>query len=213
MVYYATVSGHGRWEFTDNDMSIKNRALVEDLDYNETVKAYIAANLELEKAMTSLLNRLEEAGKLDDTVIVLAADHHPYFMSDEDMENLAKKELDQFSLYKNNLIIYNTEMEYTQINKSCSTIDVLPTVLNLFNIEYDSRIIIGKDILDDSSEGLVIFADHSWLNEYGAYSATNGTFSGSKDDDYVNYICSLVENRYLMSRNILIQDYYKLLFD
>lgn len=213
MVYYATVSGHGRWEFTDNDMSIKNRALVEDLDYSETVKAYIAANLELEKAMTSLLNRLEEAGKLDDTVIVLAADHHPYFMSDEDMENLAKKELDQFSLYKNNLIIYNAEMEYTQINKSCSTIDVLPTVLNLFGIKYDSRIIIGKDILDDSGTGLVIFADHSWLDEYGSYSAANGTYSGSRDNDYVNYICSLVENRYLMSRNILIQDYYKLIFN
>ena len=215
MVYYATVSGHGEWGFGYNDMAEKNKELVEDLPYSDTVKAYISANLELENALTALVNKLEEAGKLDDTVIVLAADHHPYFMADEYVEEMAGKELDQFSLYKNNLIIYNSTMEYTQIDKLCNTIDVLPTVLNLFGIEYDSRLMVGKDILS-SSPGLVIFADYSWLNEKGKYSYDTKTFTSSNgdvSDEYIEKMNNEVSNKYLISRNILIYDYYKLAYD
>lgn len=213
MVYYATVSGHGSWTFSDNDMSIKNKDLVEDLDYNENVKAYIAANLELEKAMTSLLEILAENGRLEDTVIILAADHHPYFLSDDDMENMAGKDLDKFSLYKSNLIIYNPETEHTLIDKPCNTIDVFPTMLNLFDFDYDSRIIIGKDILDSKTSGLVIFADYSWLTSKGAFDAENSAFNGTESQEYLNYYNNLVYNRYLMSRNILIKDYYKLVLN
>ncbi len=215
MVYYATVSGHGEWGFGYNDMAEKNKELVEDLPYSDTVKAYISANLELENALTALVNKLEEAGKLDDTVIVLAADHHPYFMADEYVEEMAGKELDQFSLYKNNLIIYNSTMEYTQIDKLCNTIDVLPTVLNLFGIEYDSRLMVGKDILS-SSPGLVIFADYSWLNEKGKYSYDTKTFTSSNGEvsnEYIEKMNNEVSNKYLVSRNILIYDYYKLAYD
>ena len=215
MVYYATVSGHGEWGFGYNDMAEKNKELVEDLSYSDTVKAYISANLELENALTALVNKLEEAGKLDDTVIVLAADHHPYFMADEYVEEMAGKELDQFSLYKNNLIIYNSTMEYTQIDKLCNTIDVLPTVLNLFGIEYDSRLMVGKDILS-SSPGLVIFADYSWLNEKGKYSYDTKTFTSSNGEvsnEYIEKMNNEVSNKYLVSRNILIYDYYKLAYD
>lgn len=215
MVYYATVSGHGEWGFGYNDMAEKNKELVNELPYSDTVKAYISANLELENALTALVNKLEEAGKLDDTVIVLAADHHPYFMDDEYVEEMAGKELDQFSLYKNNLIIYNSSMEHTEIDKLCNTIDVLPTVLNLFGIDYDSRLMAGKDILSNSP-GLVIFADYSWLNDKGKYSYDTKTFTpsnGEVSDEYIEKMNNEVSNKYLISRNILIYDYYKLAYD
>lgn len=189
MVYYVTVSGHSKWGFGYNAMAEKNKDLVSDLEYSETVRAYISANLELEKAMTTLLDKLSAAGKLEDTVIVMASDHHPYFMEDEQMEELAGKELDKYSLYKNDLIIYNPSVEDVTVNKICNTIDVLPTVLNLFGIEYDSRLIVGKDILSDS-DGVAIFAD--------------GNYLGSD----VN-----VNNYYLVSKNIMACDYYRYLFD
>lgn len=194
MVYYVTVSGHAKWGFGYNAMAEKNKSLVNDLEYSETVRAYISANLELEKAMTTLLDKLSAAGKLDDTVIVMASDHHPYFMEDEQMEELASKELDKYSLYKNDLIIYNPSVENVEIDKVCNTIDVLPTVLNLFGIEYDSRLIVGKDILSDS-DGMAIFADYSWLTD--------------NDNDYSN----VVSNKYLVSKNIMVYDYYRYLFD
>ncbi len=194
MVYYVTVSGHAKWGFGYNAMAEKNKDLVSDLEYSDTVRAYISANLELEKAMTTLLDKLSAAGKLEDTVIVMASDHHPYFMEDEQMEELAGKELDKYSLYKNDLIIYNPSVEDVEIDKICNTIDVLPTVLNLFGIEYDSRLIAGKDILSDS-DGIAIFADYSWLTD--------------NDNDYSN----VVSNKYLVSKNIMVYDYYRYLFD
>ena len=194
MVYYVTVSGHAKWGFGYNAMAEKNKSLVNDLEYSETVRAYISANLELEKAMTTLLDKLSAAGKLEDTVIVMASDHHPYFMEDEQMEELAGKELDKYSLYKNDLIIYNPSVEDVTVDKICNTIDVLPTVLNLFGIEYDSRLIVGKDILSDS-DGMAIFADYSWLTD--------------NDSDYSN----VVSNKYLVSKNIMVYDYYRYLFD
>lgn len=194
MVYYVTVSGHAKWGFGYNAMAEKNKDLVSDLEYSDTVRAYISANLELEKAMTTLLDKLSAAGKLENTVIVMASDHHPYFMEDEQMEELAGKELDKYSLYKNDLIIYNPSVEDVEVDKVCNTIDVLPTVLNLFGIEYDSRLIVGKDILSDS-EGMAIFADYSWLTD--------------NDSDYSN----VVNNKYLVSKNIMVYDYYRYLFD
>ena len=194
MVYYVTVSGHAKWGFGYNAMAEKNKDLVSDLEYSDTVRAYISANLELEKAMTTLLDKLSAAGKLENTVIVMASDHHPYFMEDEQMEELAGKELDKYSLYKNDLIIYNPSVEDVEVDKVCNTIDVLPTVLNLFGIEYDSRLIVGKDILSDS-EGMAIFADYSWLTD--------------NDSDYSN----VVSNKYLVSKNIMVYDYYRYLFN
>ena len=215
MVYYATVSGHGMWGFGYNDMAEKNKDLVKDLNYSDTVKAYIAANLELEKALSFLVEKLEEKDILDDTVIVLASDHHPYFMDDKYVEEMAGKELDQFSLYKNNLIIYNANVEYTKIDKVCNTIDVLPTVLNLFGLTYDSRLMAGRDIFSNS-EGIVIFADYSWLTNKGCYSYNSGVFisdmNDNKKEDYIKRINNIVSNRYIMSRNILIYDYYRLIY-
>lgn len=212
MVYYATVSGHGEWAFSYNQMSYKNKDRVENLDYSETTKAYIAANLELEDALTTLINKLEEANKLEDTVIVLAADHHPYFMENECVEEMAGKELDKFELYRNNLIIYNPYVEYTEVTKVCNTIDVLPTTLNLFGITYDSRLMVGKDILSNS-EGLVIFADYSWLTDSGKWDSITNTYTGNEvSEDYITNMTNSVSNKYVVSRNILINDYYKLVY-
>lgn len=216
MVYYATVSGHMGWDFETNIMAIKHKDKVKDLDYNDTVKAYIAANLELEQALTNLLDILEKNNKLDDTVIVLAADHHPYGLSQEDMNNLAKKQLDQtFEIYENNLIIYNPTVEHVEIDKVCSTIDVLPTTLNLFGIDYDSRIIVGKDILY-GDDGLVMFADGSWLTNKAKYNINTDEYTqndGKVNELYFNRMKRLSENRVLVSRNIMYHDYYKHLFN
>ena len=77
-IYYMTVSGHCRYNFLGNAMSKKNQALVENYPGSNTIKAYMACQLELEFALESLVRQLEEAGIADDTVIVLSTDHYPY---------------------------------------------------------------------------------------------------------------------------------------
>ncbi|MDF2908906.1 MAG: hypothetical protein K0R34_4227, partial [Herbinix sp.] len=77
-VYYLTVSGHMNYTFTGNSMASKNKKLVQDLPYTEDAKAYIACQIELDRALEALLAKLETAGVADRTVIALSADHYPY---------------------------------------------------------------------------------------------------------------------------------------
>ncbi|MCR4804161.1 MAG: sulfatase-like hydrolase/transferase, partial [Clostridia bacterium] len=76
--YYMTYSGHSIYNFTHQEQAIKHQDEVEGLDASTKIKSYIASQLELEEAVTILYGRLEEAGLLDDTLIVLTSDHYPY---------------------------------------------------------------------------------------------------------------------------------------
>ena len=69
-------------------MTERNWDKVEDLPYSDKAKSYLAANIELDKAIGELLNRLEQAGKLEDTVIILSGDHHPYGLKIDEINEL-----------------------------------------------------------------------------------------------------------------------------
>ena len=88
----------------------------------------------------------------------------------------------------------------------------------MFGINYDSRLIIGKDILSDS-EGLAIFNNNSWVSDKGKYFASTNTFIKNDENDtndYTEYIKTInneVNNRINMSKYILEKDYYRYLFE
>lgn len=214
LAYYVTVSGHFYYNFTGNAIAKKNKDYVKDLDYNENVRAYLATQIELDRALEMLINKLEESGKLDDTVIVLTADHFPYNLDIEDINTLSDYERDvMIEANSNSLIIYNSKMKRVEIDKVCMSIDVLPTVLNLFGMEYDSRLIMGKDILS-TSPGLAIFKNKSWVTDKGTYYASSGKFVGEEgDDNYVENVNNVVNNRIAISRMIVASDYYRKLFN
>ena len=214
LAYYVTVSGHFYYNFTGNAIAKKNKDYVKHLDYNENVKAYLATQIELDKALEILIDKLEESGKLDDTVIVLTADHFPYNLDIEDINTLSDYKRDvMIEANSNSLIIYNNKMKSVDIDKVGMSIDVLPTVLNLFGIEYDSRLIMGKDILS-TNPGLAIFKNKSWVTDKGTYYASSGKFVGvDVEDNYVENINNIVNNRIAISRMIVANDYYRHLFD
>ncbi len=215
LTYYMTVSGHFYYGFNSNAIANKNKALVKDLDYPEEVKGYLATQIELDKALSVLLDKLESANKLDNTVIVLLADHYPYNLSIDNINKLSSYERDNLiEANSNNLIIYNSKMKSIKVDKVGMSIDVIPTVYNLFGIDYDSRIIMGKDILS-TSEGIAIFKDKSWVTNKGTYYASTGKFVAKSDnvaDDYVDTINSIVNNRVAISRMIVANNYYKYVF-
>ena len=210
LAYYMTVSGHFYYKFSENAMAKKNKHFVDNLDYNENVKAYLATQIELDRALELLLKKLDESGKLDDTVIVLTADHFPYNLNINDINTLSNYDRDvMIEANSNNLIIYNSKMKSVIVDKVGMSIDVLPTVLNLFGMEYDSRIIMGKDILS-TSPGIAIFKDKSWVTNKGIYYASKGEFVGEDvDDKYIENINNIVNNRTAISRMIVANDYYR----
>lgn len=212
VTYYMTISGHLEYNFSGNNMSFKNKNLVKDLPYSESIKAYYAAQIELDKALEELLKKLEAKGILDDTVIVLSADHYPYGLKTNQIKEVMDIQDEKFDIHKNNLIIYNSEMKKrVEVNKIGESLDILPTVLNLFGIDFDSRLLMGTDLLSDK-DGIVILNDRSWITEKGKYDAATQTFTPFKDnidDNYIENINTLVYNKYVISKNILETDYYR----
>ena len=213
--YYLTVSGHLNYNFYGNSMAARNKSLVKDLPYSDAVKAYLATHIELDKAMKELLRQLEEAGKLDDTLIVLAPDHYPYGLKNERKEMskiVGYDRTDKFGNYHTSLIMYNPNIEKTVIDKVCGPNDLMPTLYNLFGLEYDSRLVMGRDIFSEQ-EHIVILSDRSWITDKGTYNSSNGKFTAFEgqeaDSDYINRINSVVKNRYTMSTLILDNDYYR----
>jgi len=217
MTYYMTISGHLEYNFFGNNMAYKNRKLVDSLSYSTAIKAYIATQIELDRAIEILLNKLEEQGILDDTVIVLSSDHYPYGLKPNEMKEVMTIEDEKLDIHKNHLVIWNSAMSKPiEVNKFANSLDVLPTVLNLFGIKYDSRLIIGKDILSDT-EGLVIFNDRSWITKEGKYNASKKKFTPFNNslpdpDKYIETINQEVYNKYVISKNILENDYYRKVF-
>jgi len=212
IVYYLTISGHLQYTYNGNTIATKNKSYVENLDYNEGIQAYLATQIELDKAIEKLINELDKAGKLDDTVIALSSDHYPYGLSNNQILEYADYIDDiKFDLHKNSFLLWNNTMEKSiEINKYASSLDILPTMLNLFNADYDSRLLIGKDILSDE-EGLVIYNDRSWITSKGKYDATKKVFTPFKDnveDTYVDEVNTIVYNKFIMSKLILENDYY-----
>ncbi len=213
MVYYVTVSGHGDYGFDYSAMARKHKDEVAGLNISEKPLSYLAAQIELDQALELLINKLDEAGKLEDTVIALVGDHYPYYLSLDEVNEIASYEKDSVvEINRSNFILWNSEMETVEIEKVGSQIDVLPTIYNLFGIEYDSRLIIGKDILS-TEPGLAIFGNSSWVSDKGTYFASSGEFvskDGSEvDADYVKYMNSIVSNKITMSRYIMTNDYYR----
>ena len=211
--YYMTVSGHLNYNFYGNSMSARNKNKVKNLKYSDAIKAYYAAQIELDKAMELLLKKLEEKGVLDDTLIIMGPDHYPYGLTQKQMNEVSNIDRsNKFENYHTTLIMYNPSIEKTVIDKTISGLDLLPTIYNLYGIEFDSRLLMGRDIFSDS-EHIVILSDRSWITEAGRYNSVTRKFTKTTeeeiDDDYIDRINSIVNNRFSMSALILDNNYYK----
>lgn len=213
--YYMTVSGHMLYDVNSNQMAYRNYDMVAELPYSETTKGYLACQMELEKAIEALVGELEKRGLDDHTLIVLSADHIPY--DDKPVcDELAGHELEPgIEWYENDLIIWSGSMEEpVKVDKYCYDVDILPTVSNLLGLEYDSRLMIGQDILSDS-EQLVCFPDRSFISGQCIYNAANDTVTPLTEkevtEEYLSSLRTSVYNKFNVSEMILNEDYYQYL--
>ena len=240
-IYYMSISGHAEYNFLyGNAMCTKHKSEVQGLPYKYVAsKAYIACQLEVELMVNELIAQLDEAGILDDTVFVLAPDHFPYGIRDNAGDGYTKEEAlsdlygipvdgiyNNIDLYKNTLIIWSSSMkEPVIVDTPCSAIDILPTVSNLFGIEYDSRLMTGVDVLSDV-EPLVILKAYNagnpkiWINKYGSYVPSRGFIPAegySVEEDalkaYVSNMNKLLSQKYSYSESITNYNYYSYLKD
>ncbi|MBQ3548857.1 MAG: LTA synthase family protein [Oscillospiraceae bacterium] len=230
--YYMTVSGHANWGW-GNAMSAKHReeAVAAYPDASQPVQGYIAANLEIEYALRYLLEQLETAGIADDTVICMTADHYPYALVTEETDYYCELSgindtENNISRYRNTLLLWCGDMEVpVVVDTPCSTIDIIPTLSNLFGLEYDSRFLSGRDIFaanysptyPTTSMPLVILptpVGNSWITPAGTYEAVSHTFTPNPGvavgGDYVEEVNAVIDAKYAYARAIIQYDYLRL---
>lgn len=213
--YMITVSGHLEYS-KYSAMANKNWNYVKHLNYSDKVKRYMSCHVELDKALEELIKRLEEDDLLNDTVIAICADHYPYGLTLDELNEKSKYKRDEnFDMHKLPFIIWNNETEGKEIDKLASSFDILPTISNLFGLEYDSRLLMGNDIFSDN-EQIVMFANRSWITEDAKYnSLSNEVIKLSDkeiDEEYITRINNIIYNRFQYSKFMQDHDYYRKLF-
>ena len=226
-VYYMTVSGHSEYTQMGNTMTCRHWDRVKDLPYSYAVRCYLAANLDLEDALTQTLAALEEKGIADDTVICIATDHFPYGL-DADGVLGAMPNLSDLYGYRvttalqrdhSRLIIWSgclEDMDPIVVSSPTSSMDILPTLSNLFGTEYDSRLFPGRDVLSDTP-ALVFTPAYDWKTDYGTYYADRGEFVAAPGvtvpEGYVDRIKTEVRNKIQYCSLALQTDYFRYLFE
>lgn len=226
-IYYMSVSGHSNYSRSGNSMTSRHWERVQHLNYSNEVKGYLAANLDLEDALTHLVAELEAKGIADDTVICISTDHFPYGLDTNgtlgnmpllselygyNVENYIQRDHSRLILWSGCL----EEQEPIVVDSPTFSLDVLPTLFNLFGVEFDSRLLPGRDVFSDA-EALVFFSGYDWKTELGTYYASKGKFVPVSEDTmipegYVKRIKGVVGNKISYCKGVLDTDYFRLLF-
>ncbi len=215
MSYLITVTGHQPFS-VKSEYGQKYLDKLNDYDYNIDMKRYMSKLLELDNALGLLLEKLEEENKLSDTVIVLFGDHYPYGLSKKSINDVLNYDVKiNNEVDRTPFVIYNSESNPEEIYRYTSLIDLLPTVFNLFNINYDPRLYLGNDIFSDYADR-VIFADGSWQDEVGFYNSSKGLFiPKNENESYTNEelikINESVSLKLNVSSDIIKNNYFKYL--
>ena len=100
------------------------------------------------------------------------------------------------------------------VDEYCCNVDILPTILNLWGFDYDSRLLAGTDVFSGGTHAAILI-DQSFLTERVWFNANTNTATwlGEEDDAYLQSMIRLVKNKFSFSTDILNTAYYNFVFD
>ena len=151
-----------------------------------------------------LMQELETRSLLDNTTIVVFTDHYLYTLSDQTILNNYKET-------NNNLInhtpffIWTNNKDKKEVKEVTSQLNVLPTILNLFGIEYNQNYYIGTDALNPNYQGMVFFSDYSWYD--GNVYVDGGIVTNNKEINEISLEDKNYYINYLIKKNDLTLKY------
>ena len=185
MTWFTTVTSHQPYSVSSTYGDLYKDYFMDE-GYSEQNSRYLSKLKVLDNAIGILVDKLKEANKFDDTVIVLLADHYPYGLNKSNVSKLVSHELDDYEIERTPFVIYNSSMKPKVFNQYNSYINLLPTIANLLNLDYDPRLYMGTDLFSPDYVSRVVFADGSWKDEYAYYNASNSKIKYFTDKEYTN---------------------------
>ena len=199
--FVITYSGHG--PYSEESTIYQDNAQAAQRVAGDTQGNYlyaVAGAMETDRFIGDLMTRLEETGLAEDTVVVFYADHYNYYMMDDAL-NMQIKGVDNMNMLQHtDFFLWSKDLEAGQVDKVTSTLDVLPTLANLFSLDTTGAFLPGHDGLGDQG-GYVFFNDGSWYDGETYWASGSGEEGDPEKSAQINRIMTL-------NNNLLAGDYY-----
>lgn len=201
MTWLTTVTSHQPYSVSSIHGD-KYLSLFKDYNYPTDLKRYMSKLKELDNGLGILLDGLEERNMLNDTVIVMYGDHYPYGLSNKAISNVLDYNLSDYEVERVPFVIYNSELTSKTYSEYTSYVNIVPTIANLYDLDYDPRFYAGSDILSKDYESMVVFADGSWKNEHAYYNASNSHLTSFNDGYYTDEDITKINEKINLKINI-----------
>lgn len=145
-------------------------------DLAEEMQVYLAKNMSLDRAVKDYIDTFEAQGR-DDIVLAIYGDHFAKeFTDDARRASAGVFDSGDRSLNHTPLIIWTPGIDSRVIDKYCSSLDLLPTICNLFAVPYDRGNVFGNDIFDDRYLGFAFDIDLSLYGTGWSYSLADHAY-------------------------------------
>lgn len=216
MSYITTVTTHQPYS-SQSEYGDKYLDKFENVSYSLELKRYLSKMTESDNAIGVLIDGLKERNLLDDTIIVLFGDHYPYAINLDILNEILDRDLTNYENEKVPLIIYDSSLKGTiTMDEYTSYINLVPTIANLFDLDYDPRYYMGEDLFSSDYQSIVVFYDYSWKNEYAYYNSSTGKITYFTDftytDEEIKEINSQIYAKMNMSSTAIKSNYFAYLF-
>ncbi len=156
-----------------------------------------------------LLEKLEEKGELDNTTLVLFSDHYMYGYSDLDYM-MKEKGVDDTNLVQQvPLVIWSNSLKKKQVNTIMDTADILPTILNLFGIEYTTNYYVGTDVFSKEHEKFVYFDNTTFYD--GELYYNDRKKRTEENQDYIDETLNTIQEKMTTNDQIILGNYFQYL--
>lgn len=214
MTWLTTVTSHQPYT-TSSTYGDLYKDEFKKLGYSTAVSRYLSKLKVVDEAIGVMVEKLKNAGEWENTVIVMLADHYPYGLNRTSVSEMIDHELSDYEIERTPFVIYNAEMEAKKFSDYNSYINLVPTIANLMNLDYDPRLYMGDDLLSDDYESLVVFADGSWKNELAYYNASTSKIKYYTDYNYtaeeIQKINTQIDLKISMSSKAIKNNYFNYL--
>ena len=213
--FVITYSGHG--PYTDEMAAIsgphyekaveKARLYGVTGDDKNALEYYhsIAHAMETDAFIGALMDRLEETGLIEDTVVIIFSDHYSKYLTDTDFLLRLKGVSNLDMLCNTPFMIFSSDIEPREVDSLTSTIDILPTIVNMFRLNADLAYFVGDDAFSDNRHGYVMFRNYAW---YDGETYSSSDFKGEVTEEIAARTQEVIE-RVNLSWDTMTSDYFR----
>ena len=156
---------------------------------NDLLRNYMAATMEFDHAIGVMINDLKDKDILDKTTIIIFSDHNTYYQGlSNSIKDIYDYNNDNYTnLYRVPMMIRDSNLGHQVIDKFVSTTDIVPTVLDLFGINYYQNFYFGNPIFSNKESIIYSRAYNIFLTDKTYFYSINNLLYKDKsvDEEYL----------------------------